>query len=61
MTFSLRVIVSAAALAIAAPLSAQAGDPARAPVQTLDDGLLAIMKGGKALGTAGRAARIAPA
>lgn len=60
MTFPLRLIVSAAALAIAAPLSAQAGDPARAPVQALDDGLLAIMKGGKALGTAGRAARIGP-
>lgn len=60
MTFPLRFIVSAAVLAIAAPLSAQAGDPARAPVQALDDGLLAIMKGGKALGTAGRAARIAP-
>ena len=60
MTFSLRVIVPAVALVLAAPLAAQANDPARAPVQTLDDGLLAIMKGGKALGTAGRAARIAP-
>ncbi|TPG54930.1 ABC transporter substrate-binding protein [Sphingomonas glacialis] len=60
MTTFLRMIVPAAVLAIAAPLSAQAGDPARAPVQTLDDGLLAIMKGGKALGAAGRAARIAP-
>ncbi|MGY2735222.1 ABC transporter substrate-binding protein [Sphingomonas sp. UYP23] len=60
MTTFLRMIVPAAVLAIAAPLSAQAGDPARASVQTLDDGLLAIMKGGKALGAAGRAARIAP-
>ncbi|MET3760304.1 hopanoid biosynthesis protein HpnM [Sphingomonas sp. AAP5] len=60
MTFSLRVIVPAVALVLAAPLAAQANDPARAPVQTLDDGLLAIMKGGKALGTAGRAARIGP-
>jgi phospholipid transport system substrate-binding protein len=60
MTFSLRVIVPAVALVLAAPLAAQANDPARAPVQTLDDGLLAIMKGGKTLGTAGRAARIAP-
>lgn len=64
MTFSLRMpmrsIVSAAVLLLAVPLSAQAGDPARAPVQTLDDGLLAIMKGGKALGAGGRAARIGP-
>ena len=60
MTFSLRVIVPAVALVLAAPLAAQANDPARAPVQTLDDGLLAIMKGGKTLGTAGRAARIGP-
>ncbi len=64
MTFSLRLpmrsIVPALALVLAAPLAAQAGDPARAPIQTLDDGLLAIMKGGKTLGTAGRAARIGP-
>lgn len=57
---SLRFIVSIAALGLAAPLAAQATDPARAPVQALDDGLLAIMKGGKALGTAGRAAKIGP-
>lgn len=60
MTFPLRMIMPALALFVAAPLAAQAGDPARAPVQTLDDGLLAIMKGGRTLGTAGRAARIAP-
>ena len=40
MTFPLRFIVSAAALGLAAPLAAQATDPARAPVQALDDGLL---------------------
>uniref|UniRef100_UPI0035CA80EF ABC transporter substrate-binding protein n=1 Tax=uncultured Sphingomonas sp. TaxID=158754 RepID=UPI0035CA80EF len=60
MASSLRFVVSVAALALAAPLAAQATDPARAPVQALDDGLLAIMKGGAALGTAGRAARIGP-
>lgn len=60
MTLSIRFIMSAAALGLAAPLAAQASDPARAPVQALDDGLLAIMKGGSALGTAGRAARIGP-
>lgn len=60
MTLSIRFIMSAAALGLAAPLAAQTSDPARAPVQALDDGLLAIMKGGSALGTAGRAARIGP-
>ena len=38
----------------------QAADPARSTVQSLDDGLLAIMKSGKAAGVAGRTARIAP-
>ena len=42
------------------PAVAQVADPARAPVQALDDGLIAIMKGGSGLGTAGRAAKIAP-
>lgn len=68
MTFPLRFAVPTAALALAptlaptlaSPLAAQAADPARVPVQQLDDGLLAIMKGGAALGTAGRTARIAP-
>lgn len=40
--------------------SAQVANPARAPVQALDDGLVAIMQGGKKLGVAGRAAQIAP-
>lgn len=44
----------------AAPASAQAADPARATVQALDDGLLAIMKAGKAAGVDGRAQRIGP-
>jgi phospholipid transport system substrate-binding protein len=53
------------ALAIACCLTssaaiAQTDDAARAPVQALDDGLLAIMKSGKAAGVAGRSERIAP-
>jgi len=39
---------------------AQAEDPARTVVQTLDDGLIAIMKSGKAAGVAGRTALIRP-
>lgn len=60
MTMTIRLLTSVAAFGLAAPLAAQTGDPARAPVQTLDDGLLAIMKGGASLGAAGRAARIGP-
>ncbi|WP_240502119.1 ABC transporter substrate-binding protein [Sphingomonas panacis] len=48
------------AASITAPATAQTSDPAGATVQALDDGLLAIMKGGKALGVAGRSAKIAP-
>ncbi|MDB5700876.1 MAG: hopanoid biosynthesis protein HpnM [Sphingomonadales bacterium] len=44
----------------AIPVVTYAQDAASGPVQTLDDGLLAIMKGGKAMGFAGRAARIGP-
>ncbi len=40
--------------------SAQANDPARATVQTLDDGLIAIMKAGEAAGISGRSSRISP-
>lgn len=47
-------------ICLAAPVAAQAQEAGAAPVQALDEGLLAIMKGGKALGFAGRAARIAP-
>lgn len=60
MSFLMRLALPAAAFAAVAPLSAQTADPARATVQTLDDGLLAIMKGGAALGRQGRAARIGP-
>jgi phospholipid transport system substrate-binding protein len=60
MHFPLRFSVAAAAFALVAPAVAQAADPAAAPVQTLDDGLLSIMKGGAALGTQGRAAKIGP-
>ena len=49
----------AAALATTAAV-AQATDPAAAPIQQLDDGLVAIMKAGKAAGVAGRAAKIGP-
>ena len=52
--------LAALLLSTAPPLLAQAADPARVPVQTLDDGLLAIMKAGKGAGIAGRAARIGP-
>lgn len=57
-----RMALAAAALGMAAslatPAMAQAGDPAVAPVDALDNGLLAIMKAGKAAGQAGRAQRI---
>ncbi len=48
------------ALALPAALPAQAADPAVAPVRALDDGLLQIMKAGKAAGKVGRAATIGP-
>jgi len=50
----------AAMVAMAVPAVAEAADPAVAPVQALDDGLIAIMKAGKAAGVKGRASRIAP-
>ncbi|MDB5714898.1 MAG: hopanoid biosynthesis protein HpnM [Sphingomonadales bacterium] len=46
-------------MAAATPVAAYAQDAA-SPVQILDDGLIAIMKGGNTLGFAGRAARIGP-
>jgi phospholipid transport system substrate-binding protein len=50
-----------AALVAPAPAAfAQASDAARAPVQSLCDGLLSIMKGGKTMGKSGRAAAIGP-
>lgn len=50
----------AAFAALAMPSAAQAPDAARAPVQSLSDGLIAIMKAGQKAGFAGRAAQIAP-
>lgn len=55
-----RAILAAFALVLSTPLAAQAGDPAVAPVRALDDGLVQIMKAGKAAGKAGRTATIAP-
>lgn len=51
-----------AAAPVAAPVTAlaQATDPAHAPVQALDAGLLQIMKAGKAAGQRGRVATITP-
>lgn len=56
----MRSLGLAAILTLAAPVAAQSADPARAPVQALDDGLLSIMKGAKQLGYKGRADRIGP-
>jgi len=57
---SLFAFAAICACAVAAPAPVRAQDAAIAPVQALDSGLLAIMKGGKKLGFAGRAAQIAP-
>jgi len=60
----MRYIIPAAlvaALVAPAPAAfAQASDAARAPVQSLCDGLIGIMKGGKAMGARGRGAAIGP-
>jgi phospholipid transport system substrate-binding protein len=47
-------------VALAPAAFAQSNDPAAAPIRRLDDGLIAIMKAGKASGVKGRAASIAP-
>lgn len=63
MSFAIRFAVVAVAgglCSVAVPAVAQGTDPARAQVQLLDDGLIAIMKGGSSLGTAGRTAKIGP-
>ena len=60
MSLSSRHLAGALLIALAAPVAVQAQEAGVAPVQSLDDGLLAIMKGGKAMGFAGRSARIAP-
>lgn len=56
----LKYILAAAALITPAAVASQSEDPALSTVQGLDDGLLAIMKSGRAAGVAGRAAKIAP-
>jgi phospholipid transport system substrate-binding protein len=56
-------LVPLAAIALAAfsaPVAAYAADAAVAPVQSLSDALIGIMKAGKVAGVKGRAARIAP-
>lgn len=53
-------LVALTIVAIAAPMPAEASDPAVVAVQSLNDGLIATMKAGKAAGAKGRAARIAP-
>lgn len=53
-------VALAAALLAPAPAIAQAADPTRASVQALCDGLVAIMKSGRAAGLKGREAAIAP-
>ncbi|MET3825759.1 MULTISPECIES: ABC transporter substrate-binding protein [Sphingomonas] len=60
MTFPIRSVVTGVLLTVSAPALAQAADPARAPVQMLDEGLLAIMKGGSGMGQQGRIAKIGP-
>jgi phospholipid transport system substrate-binding protein len=60
MSLSSRHLASIFLMAASAPVAVQAQEAGVAPIQSLDDGLLAIMKGGKALGFAGRAARISP-
>jgi phospholipid transport system substrate-binding protein len=60
MSLSSRHLASIFLMAASAPVAVQAEEAGVAPIQSLDDGLLAIMKGGKALGFAGRAARISP-
>ena len=56
----MRNLLAVALLLVPAAAVAQVEDPARATVQALDDGLLTIMKAGKAAGIAGRSARIGP-
>jgi phospholipid transport system substrate-binding protein len=55
------VICAALIFSLSAPAAfAEAVDPATTTVQTLHDGLLSIMRSGKAAGQAGRAHAIAP-
>ncbi|MBA4042043.1 MAG: hopanoid biosynthesis protein HpnM, partial [Sphingobium sp.] len=58
LPFSAHPRAAAAALVLVATAApAQVADPARVPVEALDNGLIAIMKGGKKLGVTGRAAQ----
>jgi phospholipid transport system substrate-binding protein len=55
--------IAAVAVALTAPIPAawaQSSDSARATVQSLDDGLIGIMKSGKPAGMSGRSAAIGP-
>ena len=60
MTYRSAIGFGIAAMALAAPVMAESTDPARAPVQSLSDGLIGIMKNAGKLGFSGRAAQIAP-
>ena len=60
MNFFGRLVMPLALTMVSAPALAQSIDPARAPVQSLSDSLIALMKAGKKLGFAGRSAQIAP-
>jgi len=62
MEFEMRMfpLAAVAIAAVAAPVYAQASDPAVATIQSLDDGLIEIMRAGKAAGERGRAAKIGP-
>lgn len=54
-------VVPVAGMAVGvAPAMAQSSDPAAGSVDTLNNGLIGIMKAGKAAGQSGRAQRIAP-
>ncbi len=55
-----RLSLATAAMMMAVPAVVQAQDAARAPVQSLSDGLISIMKAGKKAGFAARASQIAP-
>lgn len=57
---ALAVVPVASMLAGAAPAMAQSSDPAAGSVDALNNGLIGIMKAGKAAGQPGRAQRIAP-
>lgn len=60
MSLRSRRLFATAILLTAAPAASQTGDPARAPVQLLSDGLLATMKAGSKAGFRGRFERIQP-